>query len=182
MKKYFLTLGLVAVTATPAFAEGGYIFGDLGQSKIEVDYADRSETNTSYSFGLGYALNKTFALELGYRDLGDIKLYRDEYGTGVADGSAIQLSLLAKYPVNDKVNVFGRLGFAGVTFDSHYKYFSNNFSEDYSHSDEQNKSLVGVGAEYILNEHLSLRAEYNHYGKYDQLETSTLSVGAVYSF
>ena len=181
MKKQFLALGLFTVIAVPAFAEGIYVFGDIGQSKIEIDWSNHSESNTSYSLGLGYAFNKNFAFEVGYRDLGKITLFTDEFATANSDGSVIQASLLAKYPINDKVNIFGRLGFAGVTYDYKYQAFANS-DNHFSSSDEQNKGVFGIGADYSINEHLSLRTEYNQYGKFESLETSTLTVGAVYSF
>src|SRR4051812_37856417 len=159
MKKQFLALGFCTVLAVPAFAEGIYVFGDLGQSRVGGDYID-SETNTSYSLGLGYAFNKTFALEVAYRDIGKINLNNDQYSRIDYDGHAIQASLIAKYPINDKFNIFGRLGFAGVTYD--YSFQNLNVPENhFSHSDEQNKGVFGIGLDYSINEHVSLRTEYN---------------------
>ena len=180
MKKQFLALGLCTVAAVPAFAEGIYVFGDLGQSRIGRDYSD-NKTNTSYSVGLGYSFNKTFALEVAYRDLGKANFYYDQYLKEDSDGYAIQASLLAKYPINDTFNIFGRIGFAGVTYDYSFQNLSVP-DNHYSHSDEQNKGVFGIGVDYSINEHLSLRTEYNQYGKFESLETSTLTVGAVYSF
>ncbi len=186
MKKHLTIAGLLVAVALPACADGLYMFGDVGQSKMSKDgydstIANGSETDTTYSFGLGYEFNQTFSAELGYRDIGKTNYYHDQWSRADGDGTAIQISALAKYPLSDRVNVFGRLGFAWLTYDYSFQNL-NDASNHYSHSDEQNKGLFGVGLDYKLNDHVSLRTEYNQYGKYGFLTTSSLTVGAVYSF
>jgi len=182
MKKHFLVLGLLAATAVPASAEGVYIFGDAGQSKFSVDFdgASLSETDTSFAFGVGYAINKTFSFEAAYRDLGGISS-DDEYGESQFDMSALQASVVAAFPIGSAVNIFGRLGLAQLSYDSSYEDYEDS-DYDESDSDSANKAVYGVGASYTLNENVSLRAEYNKYAEWDGLTTSAFTLGAVYSF
>jgi len=183
MKKHLLAMSLLAAVAVPASAEGVYIFGDVGQSKlsIEDDGWDVSKTDTAFSFGVGYALNSTFALEVAYRDFGKVTLFQDQYEKDRLDSSALQVSVLAKFPVSDAIDIYGRAGVARLTYDWKYQDFEYPEYNDID-SESKSRAFFGIGASYALNDNISLRAEYNRYAKWDEATASALTIGAVYSF
>ena len=183
MNKHFLALGLLAALALPAAAEGTYIFGDVGQSKISIDSGDWSvsKTDTAVTLGLGYDLSAHLALELSYTDLGKVTTFQDQFEKDQLEGSATQFSVLAKLPLNDTVNLYGRLGVAQLSYDTRYQDLQSSANNE-SSSESKTKALVGVGASFALNEHLSLRAEYNQYAKWEEATTSTLTLGVAYAF
>ena len=184
MKKHFLGLGLLAVVSVPASAEGVYIFADIGNSKFSLDASDGdiSKTDTARALGLGYALNQTLAFEVAYRDFGSVISYDILlHGSAHVDERAINASVIAKFPVNDVIDIFGRLGAAKLTIDDEYR--SSPFPEEnHSTSTSETKIFYGVGTTYTINDHCGLRTEYNRYAEFQNFTTSTLTFGAVYLF
>jgi OmpA-OmpF porin, OOP family len=180
MKKNFLMLGLLI--ALPASAEGIYVFGDVGQSKLLFDTSigDISKTDTTYAVGVGYEATQTFSFELAYRDLGTTVI-RTDYGRFQTDGSALQASVVAKFPISPTVNIFGRVGVSDLTYKFKFQYFDSS-EEDESTSETESKAFYGVGASYAFNEKLLFRAEYNGHAEWENVTISTLAVGAVYKF
>jgi OmpA-OmpF porin, OOP family len=192
-KKIFLASVLSAFTL-PALADNFYVFGDLGQGKMEVDADSNStisKTGTAFSFGAGFGINQFVAVEIAYRDLGDITdrgiefdevdyyKYVDTYQT-----TALQASVVGKLPISDVVNLYGRLGLA--TIDSDYEskaFYDDGFNPTpYSDTKSKTKALFGLGASFDISPQLALRAEYNQYAKWDDLKLSALTLGAAYSF
>lgn len=79
MKNKIMLVSVLGVLALPAMAEGPYLIGDVGQNKIKADAGNDFKINqkdTTYLFGVGFEINKVFAIEIAYRDLGSI---RDSY-------------------------------------------------------------------------------------------------------
>jgi opacity protein-like surface antigen len=178
-----LLLGLLTFLAVPVFAEGVYVFGDLGEGQISIDIGRLSAytTDTSFSAGVGYELNATVSFEAGYRKIGSFVFFRDEDGSSVIEGEAVQGSVLAKHPISDIVNVYGRLGVARVTYDLIDKDFNFPRNNE-TNSKSKNKIFLGVGASYEVNEQVDLRIEYNRSAEFDDLTWSSLTFGASYSF
>ena len=179
MKKHFLLLvGLLV--ALPVSAEGIYVFGDAGRSTFAVDVEgwDFSRKDSTYAVGLGYELNQTFSFELAYRDLGKVEFNFGD-SKSQADGSTIQASVLAKYPVSPAVNIFGRAGISRLDYETSYQY--PDFPDERG-SETKNKAFYGLGATYAVNEKISLRAEYNRHAEWDDVIISTMTIGAVYKF
>lgn len=194
MKKQILLACVLGAVTLPAMADNFYVFGDVGQGKMEIDGDDDytlSKTSTSFSLGAGYNINKFVAVEVAYRDLGEVK-DRGVYFDGVDDytyssklsATALQASVVGKLPISDDFNVFGRLGLASL--DADYRgtasYADGNNPAPDTSSESKTRALVGVGASYALTPQLALRAEYNQYAKWDDTKLSALTVGAVYNF
>lgn len=184
MKKNALVFALLTAITLPAAADGLYIYGDLGQSKFSGDGGD---TDTAAAIGLGYKLNSNFSFELGYHDLGGIDMSETIYYPGVgdvdvdgsADASAVQVSALAKLPLNDSFNLFARLGYSRVKLDVSATASAQGISQSDNGSQSENKAIYGVGAEYQLSEKAALRAEYIKFGNTD---ISSFTLGVTYSF
>src|SRR5688572_21267466 len=126
MKKQLFAAALCSTLSLPSFAVGAYVFGGLERNKAEADIEGFtiSETDNGYDFGIGYQINNTLAVEFAYRDMLSISNsedYEDFESRGKVDTSVLQLSMLASYPLNEKVNVYGRLGVGRIEIDSEYR-------------------------------------------------------------
>jgi OmpA-OmpF porin, OOP family len=194
MKKQFLLACVLGAFALPVMADNFYVFGDVGQGKMEVDDGNDStisKTSTSYSIGAGYDVNKFLAVEVAYRDLGDVKDrgigfdgvdeydYVDKYQT-----TMLQASVVGKLPISEVFNVYGRVGLASIdTDDESRRYYEDgNNPKPVTGSASKTRALFGVGASFDVTSQFAVRAEYNQYAKWDDLKLSALTVGAVYKF
>ncbi|MFO1390530.1 porin [Cellvibrio sp.] len=179
----------------PALADNFYVFGDVGQGKMEVDASGDftlSKTDTTFSLGAGYNVNQFFAVEVAYRDLGQIKdsgMDVDDLGDSYLyseklSATALQASVVGKLPISEDFNIFGRVGVASI--DADYKitasYPDGNNPAPIKDSESKTRALVGVGASYALTPQIALRAEYNQYAKWDDTKLSALTIGATYNF
>lgn len=187
MKKHVLVLGLLAAVALPAAADGVYIFGDIGQTKFSGDTGSSDEKDNAVVVGLGYNLNSNFSFELGYHNLGGVDISETIYYPGVGnidvdgsvDASAVQISAIAKLPLGDSFDVYGRLGYARIKVEATANASAQGINSSESDSASENKAVAGVGAAYKVNEKFALRAEYIKFGNTD---ISSITVGASYAF
>src|SRR6187402_1794902 len=132
MKKHLFTTILVSALTLPVCAQGIYVVADFERNKIEVDAVDASldESDNGYGIGLGYT----------YKFKSDI--------------SALQASLLASYPLNDAVSIYGRLGVGRIEVDS--EIYANDWGDITrdSESVSKTKALFGIGGRYAITEQL----------------------------
>jgi len=190
MKKQLLLACVLGAATLPAMADNFYVLGDVGQGKMEVDVGDNytfDKTSTTYSVGVGYNFNQFFAVELAYRDLGDVTdrgnfsdggVYRDK-----RSADAFQASVVGSLPISDDFSLFGRVGVAKIDVDYDYTETGGGLDPlSASGSHTKTKALVGVGASYKIAPQLTLRAEYNQFAKWDDTKLSGMTIGATYSF
>ena len=195
MKKQIILASVLGALALPVMADNFYVFGDVGQGKTEIDGSDNytfSKTATTYSLGAGYNVNRFFAVELAYRDLGETKDRGDavdDFGDSFNfvdkyDVTALQASVVGKLPISDEFNLYGRVGVAklNVDYKSAAYYSDGNNPAPSKDSYSKTKALAGVGASYDITPQFAIRAEYNQYAKWDDTKLSSLTVGATYSF
>ncbi len=200
MKKVALAGLLMTALAAPAFASDFYGVGSLGISHFGVDKGDIDNTLSASGFSgfssslkqngfgykaqLGYQVNKYFAVEGGYVDLGNAKY--SVSGPGLSGdiklkASGANLAALAIYPLDDTFSVFGKLG----VIDAKAKLEGNGFSD----SSTKAKLNFGVGASYALAKDLALRAEIEQFNKLGddnttgkKVNVNLYSVGVAYRF
>ncbi len=187
MKKQLFAATLLSALTLPVSAQGFYLFADVERNKAEVkfDSVSSSKTENGYGLGLGYTLTETFAVEVAYRDLMDMsesETWSDYEYRLKTEITVFQASLVANYPLNNAVSVFGRLGVGKIEVDS--SYYENDWGSVYqdSESESKTKALFGVGARYALTEHVGIRAEYSRFAKIDELTFSSLSLAVDYHF
>jgi opacity protein-like surface antigen len=137
------TLAMLASTSFAADRAPIYVGTDLGTSEID-DFAGRT---TGYGAYIGYALTPTFAIELGYRNLGKF-----EEGNVVARVHQSAASIVAGLPVATGVNVYGRLGFNHISA----QLEQGSARETESRGD----FLMGLGASYDITKEITARAEF----------------------
>lgn len=192
MKKQLLAAAVLSTMTLPALASNLYVVADIGQVKYEVDSYD--ETKTGFTLGGGYKFNDTFAVEVAYRNLGEIKEreYEDLGGGDYYEEnfknefSALQVSLVAGFPVSEAVNLYGRLGYADIDLDYSFSDVEviDGSESTFSGSGTLSKSkvLFGIGASYSVSDAFSLRAEYGQYGKFEDIKISSFTLGLTYGF
>jgi OOP family OmpA-OmpF porin len=192
MKKKLLLAGLLGVITLPAMADNFYLLGDVGQGKMEVDASNNytySKTSTTYSIGAGYDINQFFAVELAYRDLGNVKDRGSYLNGGIqytytdkTSATALQASVIARLPISDEFSIYGRVGLGkiDVNYDTVETGAGSTLSD--TSSDSKTKGLLGIGASYSITPQIALRAEYNQYAKWDDTKLSAISAGATYHF
>jgi opacity protein-like surface antigen len=173
MKKNLIIAGMLAAFSTYASAEGIYAFGNIGLAKF--DHA--LERSTTTAVGLGYKLDPTFSVELGYHDLGgqawsptDNSIY----------AHAVQASAIANLPFNDNFNIFVRAGLARVNV-------NGDIGNNRVISSGSNDVTYGIGANYKFSDKFSMRLDYNHF-RYEyepsafKMQISAYTVGTTYNF
>jgi OOP family OmpA-OmpF porin len=206
-------LGLlaIAVIASPfAAAENSNWYGGLnvGRSRADIDdgrfissLAGAGLATTSFRddnrdvgfklFG-GYQLNKNFAIEGGYFDLGKFNFSATTAPPGTLNGEfkikGINLDAVGILPFNEKFSAFGRLG---VQYAETRDSFSRTgavpvllFNPSPSTRDTNYK--FGAGLQYDFTESLGMRLEAERYRINDAIggkgNVDLISVGLVYRF
>ena len=153
-----------------------YIGAALGQSRANINDQDTiralngpgrtinawtsDERDMGYKLFVGKQLNRNFAVELGYFDLGDFN-YRTRTAQGGTSGAdlsykGLSLDLVTQLPFTDRFSVYSRLGaqYAKAT-----TTFNGSLNTGRSYSDKKFNPKVGLGLEYKLSEALAVRAE-----------------------
>lgn len=167
MKKALLGLSLLMAASSAMAATPGHYAGvSLGQTELtnpeQIETLVVDKTDTSYKLYMGYQLSENFALESFYTDLGDMKLANDkELGA-----DAFGFSVVASYPVNAAIDVYGKLGMSSWQTDD---------------ATEDGKDAVyGVGTSFTEGD-ITLKAEYERF-QLNDTEIDSTSVSIQYNF
>ena len=177
-------LGLAAAAfAFPAAAQmsmsAGYVGGSIGQSKFKADCAgaDCDTNDTSFRIFGGYQFTPNIAAELGYTDLGKLKVKVPPFGTGDIGVTAWDLSAVGLWPIG-QFSILGRLGLARVDAKPG-GIFSGN-------SETKNGVTWGLGGQYDFNRNLGIRVEFQRFkadaGGGDTADVDNLSLGVLWRF
>lgn len=182
MKKVFLALTLTAIT-TGLSAQSFYVGGALGVSQnklwVNPELADngitmsQDKSSTAAKAIIGYNLNKTFAIEAQYVDLGKNKTTYNDNGdveNWQSKVKATTLAIKANVAQFDQLTPFVKLGVGRV------ENKENGPAETFKKS--ETNLYWGLGADYEINKTVSLRAEYENYGKTGSFDTATIANSA----
>lgn len=189
--------------ASPGIAadgEGWYLGAGLGRSTVKENHPgngytiDRDTHDTGYKLFGGYRFNSYFGIEGGYTDFGKEKfdwVYSAvESGSGEVSANAFTLAATGRLPVGNNFALLGKLGVANMRVKYREDWSQPDYEEHIRISRTTTVPLIGVGAEYALGKNLSLRAEYEAYGKVkmtfdgEKIKTKTdlISVSLGYQF
>ncbi|WP_107851902.1 outer membrane beta-barrel protein [Oceanimonas marisflavi] len=196
-----LAILAASVTSLSANAEtyhpGPYVGGSIGHTSVDWDVLDDLESegasvddnDVGYKLFAGYRINNFFAIEGFYADLGKATAAgsglvggNTAHASADVDASTFGLSALAIYPINDKVEVFGKVGFNAWDADANasLRIPANGINESASDSDDGTDPMYGVGAAYNID-NLSLRVEFERY-ELDDANVDMASAGISYKF
>jgi OOP family OmpA-OmpF porin len=205
------TLGLAALAAIAsqyAIADDSdwYAGANVGQSRAKIDDARITSSllgggfnatsitddshDTGYKIFGGYQVNKNFAIEGGYFDLGKFGFTATTVPAGTLRGNikhkGLNLDAVGILPITEKFSAFGRVGviyaeakdsFAGTGFVSVLNPSPSKREANYK---------LGLGLQYDFTESLGMRAEAERYRINDAVgnkgDVDLVSLGLVYRF
>jgi OOP family OmpA-OmpF porin len=195
-----LAAGLVgaalAFSAPAAFAQargaaadtGWYVGGSFGQSTTDCNVPagfSCDDKDTAWKIFGGYQINRNFAAEAGYSQLGEVTAT----GGGVnakAKATAWDLVGVGSYPLSNQFSIYGKLGF----YNGEVKVSSNVAGG--SGKKTTTDLTYGAGVQYNFSRNLGLRGEWQRYASAkqpattvtveDKSDVDVLSIGVVYKF
>ncbi|MEC5159837.1 MULTISPECIES: OmpA family protein [unclassified Janthinobacterium] len=181
-----------------------YIGAGIGRSQANIDEErlsrslmaggstavrfDSREHDTAIKLYLGKQLNKNFAVELGYFDLGKFGFNAVTVPASRLNGDVsfrgVNLDLLGQFPLSQRFSVYGRVG---MNYAQARAHFTGNRLFAVTNPNPSERKLnpkVGVGLEYKFSEALAMRAELERYRVNDAVgnrgDVDLLSFNLVY--
>jgi OOP family OmpA-OmpF porin len=193
------------VFVNPEWANSAwYIGAGVGQGRANVDEArltrslnaggatsvsiHSQERDIGYKLFVGKQLNRNFALEAGYYDLGQYSFDATTVPAGSLSGRVkfrgVNLDLLAQLPLSERLSVYARLG--GNYTRSNVTFSGNRLLTQSTASERKFEPKAGLGIEYKFTEALAMRGEYERNRVNDAAgnrgDVDLLSVNLVYKF
>jgi OOP family OmpA-OmpF porin len=175
-----LVLALFSDTAVAQ--RGFYIFGAFGNTNSDVALGGLNrldDDNSSYTLGAGYVFNPNISLETAYRDFGSHNGETDcppDFTcliipvSAQADVTSFSTSLIGSLPITDRLDVYGKVGFAT------WKVTFKDISSAFDASGEE--LLYGAGLRWSIDDHWKVFAEYEKV----ELDFDTAGIGVRYHF
>jgi OOP family OmpA-OmpF porin len=204
-----LTLLALAAIASPlALADDTGWYGGLniGQSRAKIDDARISsgllggglattsitddDRDTGYKLFAGYKLNRNFALEGGFFDLGKFGFTATTAPAGTLTGNirlrGLNLDAVGILPITERFSAFGR---AGLNYAEAKDSFSGTGAVNVirpNPSERETNYKFGAGLQYDFTQSLGVRLEAERYrindGVGNKGDIDLVSVGLVYRF
>ena len=176
MKAAMVVLALAtSAFALPAAAQlnmsSVYVGGSLGRS----DYKVPDETDTAWRIFGGYQLNRNFAAEVGYHNLGTVN-----FTGGDTQARLWELVGVGLWPVANQFSVYGKLG-------GYYGKTELHSSVRPSGDDTNGGLTYGVGAQYDFTRQAAARVEWQRYDNVGgnavgETDIDVLNVGLLWKF
>jgi OOP family OmpA-OmpF porin len=154
--------GLAASSASFAQATkpadaGFYIGGSVGEASGDCNATAQTscdDKDTAWKIFGGYQLNRNFAVELGYSDLGEVSS-SGPFGTKV-ESTLWDLVAVGSLPLGNNFSLYGKLGA--------YRAEAELSSNVGVSGDKKTTDLTyGLGARYDFTRNLAVRAEWQRY-------------------
>lgn len=209
-KLSLVALGVfAAVTSASAQfydATGPYIGGNVGRTRANFDN-DRitnslagqgfrinsikeDDRDTGYKIFGGYQLNRNFAIEAGYFDLGKHSYGFTTVPFGTFNGETrvhgLNLDLVGIAPLSDRFSLFGRVGAAYARSKTDVSRTGNIVLNNFDSSTNKTNVKVGLGLQYAITPALAVRGELERYRINDPIRNKghidMASIGLVYRF
>ncbi|WP_234030382.1 OmpA family protein [Undibacterium sp. 14-3-2] len=183
-----------------------YIGAGIGRSKATID-KDRltrslsengatnvlfngSDRDDAYKLMLGKQMNRYFAIEGGYFDLGKFGFDATAMPAGSLNGSAsfrgLNLDLVGQLPLSERFSLLGRIGGNYTKANVHFTGNRLFAVTDPNPTETKLNPKIGVGLEYKLTEALAVRGEVERYRVNDAVhnrgDIDFYSVSLVYKF
>lgn len=165
MKKMAIVALMFAFITTPALAADNtgnvYIGGDFGL----VTLSDTNPGGTdlpnpkSIRFSGGYHIGPILAVELGYVIIGDSTLALGADSV-TEKNSAVQVAAVGTFQVNSSFDIIGKFG---LSLNSN-KTSGTGTLAGLNTSNSKTAFMYGIGAQYNVNQQVSLRAQYEDFG------------------
>ena len=193
-----------ALAADVGSASGWYLGGGAGQSRAKFEDASissvlsgtgrragataKDETDFSYKLFVGYQMNRYFAVEGGYFNLGEYSFTTTTVPAATLQGSmknhvGTNLDLLGRMPIGDQFSLFARLG---VQNSKTHDLFGGTAVASAAPSKSRTDYKAGAGAEFDFTKNVGVRAEWERYRVSDgfngRLDVDVVSASLLYRF
>ena len=170
--------------------DNGNIVNSLAGQGFRVNSNTGDEHDTGYKIFGGYQINRNFAVEGGYFDLGRLRYTFNTVPSGSFNGDSrvrgLNLDLVGILPVWDRFSVFGRVGANYARTRSSFSGTSNIALNNFSTRNNETNIKGGLGLQYAITPALSVRGELERYRISDPIRNrghiDMASIGLVYRF
>ena len=195
-----LLIVLVSISAIPAAsAQTSWYFGagageaesDDGLSELDdgsliSGSVDDSDTGTK--FFAGFRFSEKVAVEVALVDLGETSIDATSNGSGFlfaagpasaeVDVDGINIALVGIWPVGEKVDVIGKLGFFAWDADASA---SNSAFGSVSIDDDGTDPMFGVGGQFRVGKKVGIRVEFERFADVFDVDVDLLSVSIFFT-
>ena len=176
--------------AGPAFAQdtGFYAGATIGQSEagdactgVSGAGVSCDDKDTAWRILGGYQVNRNFAVEFGYTDLGEVSA-SGPGGNVTIETTAFELVAVGILPIADRFSAYGKIGMYRAETDATVNV------PGFTSSSESNTDLTfGVGVRYDFTKNLGVRGEYQKYsdvggGDIGEDDVDVFSIGVIWKF
>jgi len=157
MLKRLMIAASLALGASGAYAQetgwyGGLDVGGSHLSGINTDGLDSfDKSDTGFDVNLGYRLNRNFAVEGAYTDLGKFHFSSAAVGDGDVKPTAVSLSAVGILPLQSNFSLYGKAGVAHTE------------TKALGASDTKDGLLAGAGVMYDFNRNVYAKAGWDHF-------------------
>lgn len=193
MKKTTLALASMFacfISSSVFAAETGQFFGSVDFGKTSITNSNpggQSFANPSaIQVGGGYHYSPFLSVEANYTGMGSTTLTAGLLAA-TAKNSALSVAAVGTYAIDDRFEVFGKLGLTRNT----NKLSTLNGAASYNTTTTATGLMYGIGAQFNVNKQIGIRAQYENFGDFKytngagnpwNVKTSLISLGAVYNF
>ena len=157
MLKRLMIAATLALGASGAYAQeagwyGGIDVGASHLSGINTDSLDSfDKSDTALDVNLGYRLNRNFAVEGAYTDLGKFHFSSAALGDGDVKPTALSVSAVGILPLQSNFSLYGKAGLAHTE------------TKALGASDTKDGLLAGAGVMYDFNRNVYAKAGWDHF-------------------
>jgi OOP family OmpA-OmpF porin len=201
--------GLAPLLAASSMAqEGGYFYGGLGlgESRAKIDQErisagllgaglattgfNRDERGQAYKIFGGYQINRNFALEAGYFDLGKFGFSTTTAPAGALNGQiklqGVNFDLLGTLPLTESLSLIGRVGAQAARARDNFSGSGAVAVLNPNPSKREVNVKFGAGLQYEVNRSFLIRGEAERYRVNDAVGNhggvNVVSVSLVFPF
>jgi OmpA-OmpF porin, OOP family len=174
------------------------VFGSVGLTIVDAT-STLDDSDTGFGLAGGYQVNRNFAAELAYVDLGETSYAANGTvtdGVGTFDAglgldqsaSGPVFSILGIVPIGERFSVFGRLGLALMSVDADVSVSIDGESASDSASTDRSNMVYGIGGEFSFSQRFGVRLSWDRYAEVGsddlagEVDIDLISLGLRYNF
>jgi OmpA-OmpF porin, OOP family len=174
------------------------VFGSVGLTIVDAT-STLDDSDTGFGLAGGYQVNRNFAAELAYVDLGETSYAANGTvtdGVGTFDAglgldqsaSGPVFSILGIVPIGERFSVFGRLGLALMSVDADVSVSIDGESASDSASTDRSNMVYGIGGEFSFGQRFGVRLSWDRYAEVGsddlagEVDIDLISLGLRYNF
>ena len=195
-----LLIVLVSISAIPAAsAQTSWYFGaGAGEAESDVSLSELDDgslisgsvddSDTGTKFFVGFRFSEKVAVEGALVDLGETSIDATSNGSGFlfaagpasaeVDVDGINIALVGIWPVGEKVDVIGKLGFFAWDADASA---SNSAFGSVSIDDDGTDPMFGVGGQFRVGKKVGIRVEFERFADVFDVDVDLLSVSILFT-